>query len=174
MRLSILAIGVVVYGVFVISFPIEIESIQSSSGEPWYSCETVEDLYNASSLIIRGKPNNTRIYYRTYPDEVYVIEVLELYKGVCNDEVSFSIPNVFLNKQQPNLSDEELRQCELILFLKPFKNQTRVVDIIRGVFVIHEDSVYSIGEIDPNLGPATNNLHNQGSLLKFKIEYLVN
>ena len=56
-------IGLAVYVSLILFCQVEIQPMPvSSGGNPVYICETVEELYNASNLIIRGKPSNVDIF----------------------------------------------------------------------------------------------------------------
>lgn len=138
-------------------YPIE---IISSGGDPVYSCKTIADLYSESNLVIRGNPVNIEIYYQNTVDATYQIEVLEVWKGTCEEFIEVSTANKgFLNKHSPTLSEEDLEQCEVILFLSKNKLETRVIDVNRGFFVINNDVIYSIGVIDEDFKSLTNGLH---------------
>lgn len=166
-------IGLVLYASLVNFVPVEIEPVPyTSHGNQVYSCETVEHLYNSSNLIIRGKPSNVRIYYQLGPDEEYQIDILETYKGQEYETEIVQFIHYFVNKHPPKLSEKELEGCEIILFLSKSSYKTMVVDTVRGFFVIHEGLVYSIGELDVDVGPISHNLHGQGSLIEFEQKYL--
>ncbi|MCW4012651.1 MAG: hypothetical protein NWF07_06635 [Candidatus Bathyarchaeota archaeon] len=144
--------------------------IISSDGTPVYICETIEDLYSESNLVIRGKPENIEIYYQNTAGATYQIEVLEVLKGTCEEFIEVSTANKgFLNKHSPTLSEEEFEQCEVILFLSKNKLETRVIDVNRGFFVVQNDVVYSIGVIDGDYSSLTNGLHDPYTLDDFNI-----
>lgn len=157
----LIAFFFVISGVLIFNASAEYPSeIISSGGNPVYSCETIEDLYSESNLVIRGKPVNIEIYFQNTVDATYQIKVLETWKGTCEAFIEVSTANKgFLNKHSPTLSEEELEQCEVILFLSKNKLETRIIDVNRGFFVIHNDVVYSIGVIDEDFKSLTNGLH---------------
>ena len=143
--------------------------IISSGGNPVYSCETIADLYSESNLVIRGKPTNIQIYYQNTVDATYQVEVLEVWKGTCEEFIEVSTANKgFLNKHSPTLSEEELVHCEVILFLSKNKLETRVIDVNRGFFVKQGDIVYSIGVIDGDYRSLTTGFHEPLSLDDFR------
>ena len=167
----LVAVFLFISGILIFNASAEYPSeIISSGGNPVYSCETIEDLYSESNLVIRGKPVNIEIYYQNTVDATYQVEVLEVLKGTCEAFIKVSTANKgFLNKHSPTLSEEELEQGEIILFLSKNKLETRVIDVNRGFFVIHNDVVYSIGVIDEDFKSLTNGLHDPYSLDDFDL-----
>ena len=146
-------------------YPSEIISVDKNIV---YTCENIEDLYSEANLVIRGKPENIEIYYQNTPETTYQVKVLEVWKGTCEDFIEVSTANKgFLNKHSPTLSEEELEQCEVILFLSKNKVETRIIDVNRGFFVINNDVVCSIGVIDGDYSSLTNRLHDPYSLDDF-------
>ncbi len=167
----LVAVFLLISGILIFNASADYPSeIISSDGNPVYSCETIEDLYSESNLVIRGKPVNIEIYYQNTPGATYQIEVLEVWKGTCEEFIEVSTANKgFLNKHSPTLSEEELIHCKVILFLSKNKLETRVIDVNRGFFVIHNEVVYSIGVIDEDFTSLTNGLHDPYSLDDFNL-----
>jgi len=167
----LVTVFLVISGILILNASADYPSeIISSGGDPVYSCKTIADLYSESNLVIRGKPTNIQIYYQNTVDATYQVEVLEVWKGNCEEFIEVSTANKgFLNKHSPTLSEEELEQCEVILFLSKNRLETRVIDVNRGFFVIHNDVVYSIGVIDEDFKSLTNGLHDPCTLDDFNL-----
>ena len=166
-------IGVIVFGFLVTYCPVEIEPMPiSQHGDPVYTCATVDELVNASNLIIRGKPSNIEIYYQNDPEQSYTIKVTEVYKGSCDDTIQVQTCNWLLNKHTPVYPDEKLEACEVLLFLTKSRVSISVIDVNRGYFVIEGDNVTSIGVIDEDFKSVTNGLHQPMNLNEFTRSYL--
>ncbi len=174
MRLNLyLLVGVLVYGFLVVYCPVEIAPMPMAQHyNQVYTCTTVEQLYNASNLIIRGRPTNIEIFYQNDPLQSYTIEVSEVYKGSCEDTIQVQTCNWLLNKHTPIYPEEKLETCEVLLFLTKSRISTSVIDINRGYFVIDGDNVTSIGVIDEDFKSVTNGLHQPLSLDEFTRNYL--
>ncbi|MCJ7731029.1 hypothetical protein MUP51_01820 [Candidatus Bathyarchaeota archaeon] len=175
MRLNLyLLVGVLVYGFLVVYCPVEIAPMPMAQHyDQVFTCTTVEHLYNASNLIIRGRPTNIEIYYQNDPVQSYTIEVSEVYKGSCEDTIQVQTSSHgLLNKHTPVFSEEKLETCEVLLFLTKSMYSISVIDVNRGYFIIDGDNVTSIGVIDEDFKSVTNGLHQPMSLDEFTRSYL--
>ena len=154
-------VGVIAYGLLVIHCPVDIEPMPiSRHGDPVFNCKTIDELYNASNLIIRGKPTNIEIYHQNIPHQKYTIMVSEIYKGKCEETIQVETFNHgLLNKHTPSLSEEKLETCEVLLFLTKSSFSVTVIDVNRGYFVLDGENVTSIGVIDEDFKSVTNGLH---------------
>lgn len=170
MRNSLLVMTLVLSGVLIAMAPSDYPSeVNASGGDSVYRCNTIEDLYSESNLVIRGKPFNIEIFYQNTPGALYQIEVIEVLKGKCGEVIEVKTSNDgFANKHPPILSDKELEQCEVILFLSKNTLHTKVVDINRGFFFVYGNSVYSIGVIDEDYQSLTTGLQNNYCLDDFR------
>ncbi len=167
-------VGVLAYGLLVVYCPVDIEPMPiSQHGDPVFNCKTIDELYNASNLIIRGIPTSLEIYYQNVPHQIYTIEVSEVYKGNCEDTIQVETFNYgLLNKHTPSYSEEKLETCEVLLFLTKSSYSVTVIDINRGYFVIDGDNVTSIGVIDEDFRSVTNGLHQTMNWDEFNKNYL--
>jgi len=167
-------VGIIAYGLLVVYCPVDIEPMPiSRHGDPVFNCKNIDELYNASNLIIRGKPTNVEIYYQNVPHQKYTIEVSEVYKGVCTDIIHVETCSWgLLNKHPPSYSEAKLETCEVLLFLTKSSYSVTVIDVNRGYFVIDGDNVTSIGVIDEDFKSVTNGLHQPIDLADFRKTYL--
>ena len=167
-------VGVIAYGLLVVYCPVDIEPMPiSQHGDPVFHCKTIDELYNASNLIIRGTPTNVEIYYQNVPHQKCSIEVSKVYKGSCADIIQVETCSWgLLNKHPPIYSEDKLENCEVLLFLTKSSDSVTVIDVNRGYFVIDGDSVTSIGVIDEDFKSVTNGLHQIMNREDFTKKYL--
>ena len=139
-----------------VSYPYEYNNITEMSGD--------------SDLIINGYVTESKIIGDINGHELlftdYTIKVTDVYKGklsVNEIVVKQTGANVYGLKRQIQEDPLMTKDVTMILFLKEYeKNKYFIIGGPQGRFEIHDDKIYSLGEIHASVEIMTKHLVTQG------------
>jgi len=127
-----------------------------------YIADNFNELYHSSAIIVRAKPLENS--FRNQPNRVdtYQFRVTEVLKGPSSDNIKVRIDTTFRNMNKLELSEYQIDECEVLLFLSPFGEIYYLETPNAGLFVVVDDQVYSIGELDRDFYTLTDSVHAGG------------
>lgn len=136
---------------------IEVES--KTHVDTFYIADNFNELYHSSAIIVRAKPLENSFLNQPNQVDTYEFRVTEVLKGTCSDYIKVRIDTTFRNVHELELSEYQIDKCEVLLFLSPFGEIYYLETPNAGLFVLVDEQVYSIGELDRDFYTLTDSVH---------------
>ena len=148
-------------GVFLLGFlgllTIGVES--KTHVDTFYIVDTFNELYHSSAIIVRARPLENSFFNQPNRVDTYEFRVTEVLKGKCSDNIKVRIDTTFRNEHELELSEYQIDDCEILLFLSPFGEIYYLETPNAGLFLVVDEQVYSIGELDRDFFSVTDSVH---------------